>query len=49
MTPHEDPRWQAEAAKCAEYWTWLYAERRRRQQEPSPEEKRAFIERQERQ
>lgn len=33
---------QQEMAACAEYWVWLYAERRRRNgAEPTPEEKAA--------
>ena len=30
-----------DADLCSAYWTWLYAERRRTGQEPSPEQKAA--------
>lgn len=45
MTPHRGDEARArderESQLCAEFWTWLDGERKRRLTEPSPEEKRA--------
>jgi hypothetical protein len=34
-------RYALELRYCRQYWRWLYAERKRADMEPSPEEKKA--------
>ena len=41
LRPDFEARHAREAELCGAYWTWLYAERRRTGQEPTPAEKAA--------